>query len=250
MKKLVSVFMVILLCLTLISPSVVYSATIKITKTKLSLNVGKTYTLKITGTTKAPKWTTSKKSVASVNSKGKITAVAKGTATITATINKKQYKCVVTVKDPKVDVVFRAVISDGSSINDYVKTIQDPDFIAVKVYDDNHYKVTMLESKRRKLLKDFDKELGPIIKQILKDPNYKNYLTSIKYNALLTEIKVYTPLESVDVFTGMATLLPFVLYNDYYQALNLIDVKDRYITLKVINNSTKKVIYSYDSRKN
>ena len=65
--------------------------------TKKNLEIGKTYTLKLTGAT-AKKYTSSKKSVATVNSKGKITAVKAGTATITVTdSNKKTYKCVITV---------------------------------------------------------------------------------------------------------------------------------------------------------
>lgn len=66
-------------------------------KTKAILEKGKTFTVKLTGAT-AKKFTSSKKSIATVNSKGKITAVKAGTATITVTdSNKKTYKCVITV---------------------------------------------------------------------------------------------------------------------------------------------------------
>ena len=69
--------------------------------TKKKLEVKKTYTLKLTGAT-AKKYTSSKKSVATVSSKGKITAVKAGTATITVTdSNKKTYKCVITVTNKK-----------------------------------------------------------------------------------------------------------------------------------------------------
>ena len=69
--------------------------------TKKKLEVNKTYTLKLTGAT-AKKYTSSKKSVATVSSKGKITAVKAGTATITVTdSNKKTYKCVITVTNKK-----------------------------------------------------------------------------------------------------------------------------------------------------
>ncbi|MBQ5473642.1 MAG: Ig-like domain-containing protein, partial [Lachnospiraceae bacterium] len=44
------------------------------------------------------KWSTSNKKVATVSSKGKVTAKKKGTATITAKVSKKSYKCKVTVK--------------------------------------------------------------------------------------------------------------------------------------------------------
>lgn len=80
---------------------------VKLNKTSVSLSKkGKTYTLKATCTpttanSRSVTWKTSKKSVATVNSKGKITAMKKGTCYITATADdgsKKSAKCKVTVK--------------------------------------------------------------------------------------------------------------------------------------------------------
>lgn len=76
----------------------VQAASVKLNKKKLTLKVGQTYTLKVKGTKKKVKWSSSKKSVVKVNSKGKITAKKKGTATITAKVGSKKYKCKVTVK--------------------------------------------------------------------------------------------------------------------------------------------------------
>ena len=67
-------------------------------KKTVTLNKGKTLTLKLTGAT-AKKYKSSNTKVATVNSKGKITAKGAGTTTITCTAsNKKTYKCTVTVK--------------------------------------------------------------------------------------------------------------------------------------------------------
>lgn len=74
------------------------AATVKINKKTLTLEVGKTATLKISGTTAKVTWSSSNKAVATVNSKGKVTAKKAGKATITATVNKKKYTCSVTVK--------------------------------------------------------------------------------------------------------------------------------------------------------
>ena len=79
-------------------------ATTKITgvSSKLSLKKGKSITLApvLTPLTFQQKitYTTSNKNVATVSSKGKITAKKKGTATITVTSGKKRVKCKVTVK--------------------------------------------------------------------------------------------------------------------------------------------------------
>lgn len=98
-KKSLLVFLSsILLVITILSNyNVSSAATIKINKSKLTLYEGKTDTLKITGTTKAVKWTTNKKSVATVSSTGVVSAKSVGNAIITATVNKKKYTCNVTV---------------------------------------------------------------------------------------------------------------------------------------------------------
>ena len=60
----------------------------KLNKTKISVKTGKTYTLKVNGTTRMPKWKSSNKKVATVSKTGKVTAKKAGTAKITATIGK------------------------------------------------------------------------------------------------------------------------------------------------------------------
>lgn len=75
-------------------------AKVKINKTKATLNKGKKVTLKITGTKSKVKWSTNKKSIATVTQKGVVTAKKKGTVTITAKVGKKKYTCKVTVKQP------------------------------------------------------------------------------------------------------------------------------------------------------
>ncbi|MDD5805158.1 Ig-like domain-containing protein [Blautia sp. HCP3S3_H10_1] len=70
----------------------------KLNKTSVTLNAKKTYQLKLTGTTQKPKWTSSNKAVATVSSKGKVTAKSAGTATVTAVVGGVKFNCKVTVK--------------------------------------------------------------------------------------------------------------------------------------------------------
>lgn len=56
--------------------------------------------LKLKGTKKKPKWSSNKKSVVTVNKKGRINTKKKGTAVITAKLGKKKYKCNVIVERP------------------------------------------------------------------------------------------------------------------------------------------------------
>jgi hypothetical protein len=103
---------IMLIILSMVSPSVIPYAnvitaqaatskqisTVKISKKSLALEVGKSATLKVTGTKSKITWTTSDKTVAAVEY-GKVTAKKAGTATITATVNKKKYTCKVTVTE-------------------------------------------------------------------------------------------------------------------------------------------------------
>jgi len=74
--------------------------TVKLNASKATLGKGETYTLKATASVKTTvKWTTSNAKAATVDSKGKVTAKAAGTATITAaTAGGRTAKCTVTVK--------------------------------------------------------------------------------------------------------------------------------------------------------
>ena len=72
-------------------------AAVKLNVSAVNLCVGDSYQLNLTGTTKKVTWKSSKTSVAKVSSKGLVTAKGKGSATITATVSKKDYKCKVKV---------------------------------------------------------------------------------------------------------------------------------------------------------
>lgn len=76
------------------------AAKVKLNATSKTLNVGKTFTLKLKNASGKVTWKSNKKAVATVNAKGKVKAVAAGNATITATNKKKTYKCKITVKNP------------------------------------------------------------------------------------------------------------------------------------------------------
>lgn len=70
----------------------------KINKTEATIYIGKTLNLKVSGVTSTVKWESSNKTIATVSSKGKVTARKAGKATITAKVNGKSYSCKITVK--------------------------------------------------------------------------------------------------------------------------------------------------------
>ncbi len=97
---LLTTFLLVVMCLAVDTTSV-SAAKIKLKKTKLTLTQGKKYRLRVKGTKKKVKWTSTKKSVATVNKKGVVTAKKKGTAYIKAKVGKKTYKCKVIVNRKK-----------------------------------------------------------------------------------------------------------------------------------------------------
>lgn len=114
-KKLLAFISAVILMTTMLVPAFEASAaSVKLNKTKIVIAVGQTYTLKISGTKKTPKWSTSNKKVVSVTKKGVVKGLKKGTATVTAKIGKKTYKCKVTVEAPKLSSTKKTVTAGTS----------------------------------------------------------------------------------------------------------------------------------------
>ena len=103
------VTLVMLLCLAMVSPVTTIQifnvetvqAAAKMNKTKGTLVKGQSLQLKVNGNSKKVKWSSSRKGVATVTSKGKVTAKNAGTAVITAKAGKKKYTCKITVEAPR-----------------------------------------------------------------------------------------------------------------------------------------------------
>ena len=71
----------------------------KLSKTKATVEIGKTLTLRLKGTTQAVKWKSSNRKVATVTSKGVVKAVGAGSARVVATVLKKKFICAITVPE-------------------------------------------------------------------------------------------------------------------------------------------------------
>ena len=78
--------------------AVTEAASVKLSKTKKNLKVGKSFKLKVKRTSEKATFTSSDESIAKVDKKGKVTAVAPGKATITANVAGNKLTCKVTVK--------------------------------------------------------------------------------------------------------------------------------------------------------
>ena len=99
-KKMFTICLSMLLVFVfMLSVDVKAATDVSLNKTKTTLYVGQSTTLKLSGA-KVKKWKSNDKNIATVNKNGKVTAKKKGTTTIVATTkNGKTYKCKVTVKN-------------------------------------------------------------------------------------------------------------------------------------------------------
>jgi|GEM_PF-2854341 len=105
MKKNMKKYLMVLLAFLLVCTGIpgsslqVQAASVSLSQRKLTLAPKQKRTLRLIGTSKKAKWSSSNTKVVSVSkSSGRITAHKTGKATITAKLGKKKYKCAVTVK--------------------------------------------------------------------------------------------------------------------------------------------------------
>lgn len=99
------------------------AASVRLSKTSVSLEAGKTITLSVKGTSKKVSWSSSNKKVASVSKKGKVTALKKGTANIYARVNGRKLKCKVTVKAVPMSKYWTADSHAAAHLRAYVKKV-------------------------------------------------------------------------------------------------------------------------------
>ncbi len=75
--------------------------TVQLNKSKTTVYIGKSTTLKIKGTGKKVRWISSNKNIATISKKGKVTGKKSGQVTITAKVGSRRYICNITVKKPQ-----------------------------------------------------------------------------------------------------------------------------------------------------
>lgn len=97
MKKAMATVMVMAAMLLATPGTNAQAAKVKMSKPSMTLKVGQSKTLKLKNAAGKVKWTTSKKSVAAVTKKGKVTARKAGSALIWAQAKGHTYRCNVTV---------------------------------------------------------------------------------------------------------------------------------------------------------
>lgn len=176
-------------------------AAVKLNTSAVNLCVGDKYQLKLTGTTKKVTWKSSKTSVAKVSSKGLVTARAKGSATITATCNKKNYSCKVKVNKTYKVSETSITISKNKELTAYLsvagrvdRKIADERICAVEFdeWDGDNMPITIVPKK-----------VGSTTITFINTAN-SEYCT---LNVKVTAIPSATTFQSASISTGADTLI-------------------------------------------
>ena len=141
--KLVAIFMAVIMILSFNPVNAQAATKMKINKTKTTIYVGDSTSLKVTGTNKKIKWTSSNKKVATVTAKGKVTAKKAGKTVITAKVAGKTFKCTIVVKKPCLTASVKGntykIVLHGGKIKKYTSNKK----ITIKKINDKTLKVTV-----------------------------------------------------------------------------------------------------------
>lgn len=160
-KKALPIFLALVLLLQLLctGQTDVYGASKKtaLNVTNISLSTGQSRQLKVSNA-KQVKWTSSKKSVVSVSSKGKIKGKKAGTATITATVSGKKLKCNVVVNKPSsknkdVLIVYFSQTGTTKAVAQRLQKLTGGDLLRIKEknkYTSDYDKLTALAQRELK----------------------------------------------------------------------------------------------------
>jgi uncharacterized protein YjdB len=98
-KKKIAIVLTLILSISMIPTMDVSAAKkVKLSRTTVTIYVGKTVTLKLKNNKNKVRWSSSNRNIATVTKKGKVKGKKAGKTTITAKVGKKKYRCRVTIR--------------------------------------------------------------------------------------------------------------------------------------------------------
>ena len=159
-----------------------------INKTFITLPKKNSYTLKIKGTKKKIKWSSSKKKVAVVTKSGKVIAKKSGTAYVTAKVNGQKLKCKVSVRSNK------SIIYKLHDAYDW----QCEDIWNNGFCDIYHYIEDGTDSCGKKL--DINKTISELNKKYQKRNYYNKYVYSVQGKKYSNYKKAWKKLDKQTVY--------------------------------------------------
>lgn len=162
----------------------------------LAMETGDKATLELKGVKKGITWKSSNTKVAKVKN-GKVTALAKGTAKITASYKGKKYTCQVTVTKAvkKVQVKIDKQFSEDEMSKAMIEPLLSQLTIKGQTTKGKYVVYTVTESSYKKLIDSIKKQIDTDIKTILV---CQKIYTNITYNSKYTQFKFYVDVEEMN----------------------------------------------------
>lgn len=168
MKKFLSLFLALVITVTIAGPAQTIDAASKysINKTNLTLYIGAQYSLKIDGYSNFIMWKSDNSKVASVTSEGKVKAKKEGTAAITATIgsgsNNKKFTCTITVKNRIIPnkKSITCTLDEFQTLKVALKNPKSDESLAVMIKNPNLIDTKWGSSSKENILNIIPKKVG------------------------------------------------------------------------------------------
>ncbi|BCJ93110.1 hypothetical protein acsn021_06790 [Anaerocolumna cellulosilytica] len=165
----------------------VQASAVKISQKKLTLKVGASKVLKLTGSKDKATWNSSNESVAAVSKNGKVTAKKAGTVTITATVSKRKYTCKVTVTEPAAvnPFVKNAPFEAKEGVYEKLTYVMPKDFTATTISEQGNTAMIMLSPSDVSTDKGYSSVVLTVQENGSKKPDYS--ITKETLSAYVTE---------------------------------------------------------------
>lgn len=196
---------------------VAQAATVKLSKKSVTLDVGKTQKLKVSGTKAKVKWSSTDASVAKVSQSGVVTAVSSGSTTIKAKIGKKTLSCKITVKEK-----INKLVYEDSNIRVYFTGLKKDTYpdeliacLTIENLSDNNLEINNSDSTSIN-----DTMVDATLYQELA-PHKKAYVTMFTYDDYAVGLSLN---EITDIQTSLVVWDEDSIDSDYYttEPINLL----------------------------
>lgn len=169
---------------------------------------------------------------------GTVTTSEQSTQDSTTTMDTSINESVKDVKSGKTVIIYYPYteIIDGD-MNDKLNELQkDKDFISVEIFNDEYFQVEILDSRRKEIVKDFEKNKDNL-KEMFGNEEAFSKFDSIKVNNDFTVLDFYLDKSSYDNSELEAQIVG-AIYCSMYQMYDMVDLDKRELEINFYDSES------------